>query len=183
MYTCSKCKTLLPAESFSYYQSRTRGLRRRSRCKECEIQRHRDYASANRLHKREVSAASRARKLALGGDVALRIVMNQRLGGYKRTSRQENIPFALTADYLIKLFHHQGGRCYYTNEELLYNHQLGFQQQNSLSLDRLNPDEGYVEGNVVFCTNFANTAKGAKTLDEFLDFCRLVLATRNVRSV
>ncbi len=84
----------------------------------------------------------------------------------------------LTTNYLIELFESQQGRCYYTNEELEISG--GKVRANTASLDRLDPDKGYVEGNVAWCSFFSNTMKGGLTEQEFYDFIRNILKNKDL---
>jgi hypothetical protein len=49
-------------------------------------------------------------------------------------------------------------------------------------VDRLDPSQGYVPGNVVLCLFSANGAKGARTEEEFYQFCQRVLDRRKERT-
>jgi hypothetical protein len=48
---------------------------------------------------------------------------------------------------------------------------------NSLSIDRIDPNRGCVRGNVQLITKRAKMAKGDMTLNQFVEFCKRVLAT------
>jgi hypothetical protein len=84
------------------------------------------------------------------------------LQGRAKTSR---ITFNLTLEYVEELFAEQNGRCYWLGVEMLLEgpprHPMKF------SIDRLIPELGYVQGNVVWTTNFANRARGNLPAEEF----------------
>jgi hypothetical protein len=87
----------------------------------------------------------------------------------------------LDADFLVRLFHRQDGRCYYTGAALewnTYGRGSGHHTTTSLSLDRLVPKHGYTRGNVVLCGHQVNMSKGARTEREFYAFCEQVLLHR-----
>lgn len=180
MRVCTKCKQVLSFDNFSTYQSKSRGERRRSACKNCETNRQLLYNQNNRAKKREGYRKQKEKYLTAGGDVALRFFLNSRMSHYKKTANQLGLPYDIDVDYLIALYHQQNGKCYYLGEKLLYNHGLGKQQFNSMSLDRLTPNAGYVKDNVVFCCWFVNTAKGNLTKQEFYKFCSLVVERSKV---
>ena len=120
-------------EDFPTYQSRTRGFRRRSNCKICEAKRWQDYNSTHREYKRVGYRKVKAKKYALGGDVLLKYILGQRLGQFAvATKRLKLPPVNVDAQYLMDIFHQQNGLCYYTGEPMIYGHQLGVKQRNSI---------------------------------------------------
>jgi hypothetical protein len=165
---CLKCKQNQPLENFHTYISRSRGPRRRTRCRKCEIERNRNYNNTHREAKRLGYRKVKANKYEIGGDILLRFILSQRLGSYRRTTQLQSLPLMdIDTDYLISVFKQQNGLCYYSQTPLLYGHQLQVQQQNSMSLDRKYPKKGYTKGNVVLCTYQVNTMKGNLSIDEF----------------
>ena len=68
-------------------------------------------------------------------------------------------------DFLIRLWESQKGICFYTGEVLSLDR--GRSKWNSASLDRIDPSQGYVIGNVVWTS---------RTAKEFLAFCEKVIA-------
>lgn len=182
MFICTKCKKELAKTEFNYYNSKSRGIRRRSNCKECEKIRHKEWANSHRERKRAVMAKSVAKKKATGGDIALKLYLYSRLGGYKKTAKALNLPFDIDVNFLIELFHKQEGKCYYTNELMIYFHNQGKPQKNSISLDRKNPNDGYTKENVVFCTWLANNTKNMHTELEFYEYCKTILKIKEERN-
>lgn len=53
---------------------------------------------------------------------------------------------------------------------------------DGISLDKLTPELGYVEGNVVFCAFRVNTMKGPLTEAEFYKSMRAILRRAELRS-
>ena len=88
-------------------------------------------------------------------------------------------PSDLTVDFLVDLYQRQKGKCYYSGIPLVLNSRKGHAVPNSISLDRIDPDKGYTQRNVVWCTYFVNTMKGNLTESEFLGLLRLILKTRS----
>lgn len=78
----------------------------------------------------------------------------------------------LTSDYLVELYHKQNGLCYYSSEKMLIN--PGHVHKLTLSLDRLTPDKGYMQGNVVWCTYLLNTMK------QDLDECSFITLLKSI---
>lgn len=75
----------------------------------------------------------------------------------------------INRDFLIALWHEQNGCCYYTGRPLSTSRGKG--EWGSLSLDRLDPNKGYIPGNVVWTSRLVNTSKGSRTKQEFIAFC------------
>lgn len=75
------------------------------------------------------------------------------------------ITCSLTKKEFIDQYHKQNGLCFYTDEPMTY--EVGFgKSRNSISVDKIIPDKGYVLGNFVFCINKVNTCKNDLTLEE-----------------
>lgn len=51
-----------------------------------------------------------------------------------------------------------------------------YASKRSISLDKKTPQNGYMVGNVVFCTFWINTMKGRRTEAEFYSTMELILA-------
>jgi hypothetical protein len=100
----------------------------------------------------------------------LRLRISRKLAEAKR----KDIPCDINADYIISLWELQQGRCALTGVEMEITGEPG---PNNLSIDRIAPDRGYVRGNVQLVTYRANQSKGNMTINEFTEFCKLVLET------
>lgn len=88
--------------------------------------------------------------------------------------------FDLDVDYLVNLYNEQKGLCYYTGKKMLVGGRKGDGKQKLyLSLDRVDPEKGYIKGNVVWCIYHINTMKSDLTK---LEFIQLVLDILHVHS-
>lgn len=96
--------------------------------------------------------------------------MQERISTWRRKDSNSD----LTVDYLISLYKSQQGKCYYSGEEMILGGTVET-RWSSASLDRLNPDLGYKQGNLVWCTYKVNTMKGALDYDSFLTLLRKVV--------
>jgi len=83
----------------------------------------------------------------------------------KQRAEKHDIQFDLTLEHLIDQFNDQGGRCFYTNKELVFDLQ-GESKFNSTSVDKIIPEDGYIDGNIVFCLFRINTIKSNMSLEE-----------------
>lgn len=83
----------------------------------------------------------------------------------KKRSKTKNIPFDLSASYLLQLYEKQNGQCFYTGETMILK-STGQAKRLSVSVDRLEPEIGYVEHNVVLCCYIINRVKCDLSLNE-----------------
>lgn len=106
----------------------------------------------------------------------LQLDVKYKLQMYIATWRKKTPGSDLTVDYLLNLWNTQDGKCYYTGKPMLWK-SAGIASE-SMSLDRLDPDKGYVQGNVVWCCLFVNVMKGHLTEQGFYGMMRHILAYR-----
>lgn len=87
-------------------------------------------------------------------------------------------PTNLTPSYLKELWEKQGGICPFTRWALLLpdstNGWKNGAHPKNASLDRINNDRGYVQGNVRFVSVMANAARGQFSDEALRQFCRAV---------
>jgi len=74
----------------------------------------------------------------------------------------KQIPFDVTLDYLFSIFP-EDNKCPVFGITLSWGDREG--RNNSPSLDRIHPALGYVEGNVMWISHYANRLKSDHTLD------------------
>ena len=74
-------------------------------------------------------------------------------------------------NYLMKLFNEQLERCYWLGTKINVSDVLIPHHPLAPSIDRLNNDVGYVPGNVVITTRFANRGRCNVEDTFFLDMC------------
>ncbi len=79
----------------------------------------------------------------------------------------------LTLEFLLGLLKKQGGKCYFTGVELEHDTN---DKSKLISIDRLEPGLGYVEGNVALVSWLANQTKRDLRESEFINLCRLISA-------
>ena len=83
-----------------------------------------------------------------------------------RCNKRE-IAFNLSLEYLISI---APEKCPILNLELIWRNETGKIENNSASLDRINPNAGYIQGNVQWLSNLANTMKNKATPEQLLKF-------------
>lgn len=110
-----------------------------------------------------------------------------------RSFRQKTPKCDLTAEFLIELYRKQDGRCFYTGATMTFpgriietkDHGQSWRYPERLagiSLDRLDPQKGYMKGNVVFCSYRINTMKGSYTETEFYQTICSILECRRINA-
>ena len=112
------------------------------------------------------------KKVAQGKTIRHKILSNFQT--WKMKCRKRGWKFNLSSDFLVELWNKQGGKCFYTGEELTLDRlrRIG----DSASLDRIDSTRGYTKDNVVWTSRFVNTSKGQRNFDEFISFCRTVVS-------
>jgi len=87
----------------------------------------------------------------------------------KRDAKFRNIEFDLTMVYLNDLFIKQNKKCLLSGLLLDNSH-----NNLTMSLDRINNDKGYIEGNVQWVHKDINMMKRIYTQEHFIKMCKLV---------
>jgi hypothetical protein len=80
-------------------------------------------------------------------------------------------PCDFDVPYLVELYARQLGRCWWTGIELNLE-MMG--KLDSVSLDRLNNDKGYLKGNVVLVTRAVNLARNTASPEEIADYIQKI---------
>lgn len=99
-------------------------------------------------------------------------IHNALFNRWKANAKSRNYPFEISIEYLQKLLENQNFKCAYTNMGMLcpktYNEKRDMTSSPYLiSLDRIDNELGYIEGNVHFVCVWTNKAKGAYTHEVF----------------
>ena len=88
----------------------------------------------------------------------------------KRRSKMEGVPFNITKeDIIIPL------TCPYLKIELVSSVPRGQQRSAVISLDKIVPSLGYVQGNIEVMSQLANTMKSNATKDQLVTFAKEVI--------
>ncbi len=100
----------------------------------------------------------------------------QRLSALARTARQraveKGIPYNIDVDYLLTLYKTQEGRCAYSGIML----SLEVNSDVAVTIDQINPSQGYTTGNVVLACRLVNNMKNSMNKEQFLTMCERVLS-------
>ena len=91
----------------------------------------------------------------------------------KRNAKRRNLDFALSIEYLWNLFLKQDRKCALTGELLTFG-RLHRSWETTASLDRIDSNIGYIEGNVQWVLKEVNFAKGSLQNSRFIEICKMV---------
>lgn len=149
---CSKCRVLKSVRQFYYHRCR----RRRSySCRACNA------AACLRYQRRMREDPMR--------------VLARRSGEIRYRARFRRVACARNlSEILRRLWTTQRGRCAYTGRVMTFGNYHG--DRDCATVDRVDPNRGYIEGNLVLCTSLANRVKQDLTVDGLVEFCRQILA-------
>ena len=93
-----------------------------------------------------------------------------RINQARSNNRRSNRAFNITMEYMYELWKQQKGKCRYTNQELF----IEKEHPATLSIDKVCPEKGYVEGNVQWVAWAVNRAKGDLEEEVFLRMCAAI---------
>ena len=97
--------------------------------------------------------------------------LSENISNSKKRAAKFNWDHDLTISYLAELWFKQKGRCVFTKKMLQY--ERGDPQNKNpyrTSVDRIDNNLGYVQGNVRLLTHWANNAKNTWTDEIFVEF-------------
>lgn len=147
---CRKCGNAQSNDEFPFVRGRIDG-RRLSICRSCRAKDARQAVGASP----ESYFNDRQRRLKNGERGS-------------RPSRQR-LAYDLPDGYLVALWQWQGGNCFYTGKPM----KMGFgagHDPYGVSIDRVDPSQGYLVGNVVLACARVNSVKNDLTPDELAEW-------------
>lgn len=93
-----------------------------------------------------------------------------KLGFAKTRAAKLNIPFNLKVEDLLQMLDQQSGKCFYTEMELTPKPSV----PNTISIDRVDSNQGYTKDNVVLCVWDVNRMKQDLPVNRFVDLCATI---------
>jgi hypothetical protein len=94
----------------------------------------------------------------------------------KNSALQRNIIFQISIEYLWELYQKQEGKCAYTGKEIklpVFVRQLrGENNEDIASLDRINPESGYIKENLQWICKRINYMKHTMNEEYFLNWIK-----------
>lgn len=90
----------------------------------------------------------------------------------KSQRKKENIAWEIAPDYLVKLYHEQGGRCALSGNVMTHHRsdprvQKLCKNPMNISIERIDPAVGYVPGNIALVCLQVNLMKSSMDADQF----------------
>lgn len=147
---CVRCRADKPMMEFRVDKRMRDGLR--NQCRKC------DSEIATKYNKE------------MRKDWAWRLIHNARIstagGGNSKRQRKAGRRWEavnITVEFLRELYNYQDGKCAYLNVPLMLD---GGMSLRSITLDRLDCERGYAQGNVVLACRAANLARGNASTDD-----------------
>ena len=150
---CSKCKQVLSIENFSKDLSRSNGLR--GRCKKCEAQARKQWRESGGKEKKQTYYKATPVKT-----ITRALVKNA-----KHRAKDKNIPFNIDLDYIRSMV---GENAELASHCPVFGIPLEWSCQRNQgrgphpyapSIDRIDPERGYVKGNIKIISFRANQIK------------------------
>jgi len=173
---CNSCGLTKPLEDFTrsnnhfkYQKSDTR----HSYCRICNADRAREWRKKNPNYR----GTGKLKGIPDEDRMLMSAIRQRLIDARSRAKKSSKTSPTVDANYLYDLFKKQNRKCAITNIDLTIeqNHPL------CLSLDQINPSDGYKEGNVQWLAWCVNRAKGDLSLNDFYDMCEVVLNNRKVQ--
>ena len=94
-------------------------------------------------------------------------------GAARTRAKKKNIPFIVSKKEWFNQWSLQKSKCYYTGVHMTNINGKGKCTTN-ISIDRIEPEKGYVKGNYVFCADAVNRMKLSHSVNEFLEWIELI---------
>lgn len=156
---CHKCGKFLPVSEFAKHQAYPYRDGHDARCRKCRIKQTREC------------------KKKYSGDYALSKILQMRFLAARDRANKRGIPFNLTKEYLKELWDKQEGKCAISGIEMTFDQCKGRTATN-VSIDQINPNEGYVVGNVQLVCMAVNQIKSDLSMEDVYMFCEGILENR-----
>jgi hypothetical protein len=157
---CSKCKQVLFIGNFSKNLSCSDGLR--SSCKKCDSQHHKQWRENGGREKKQSYAKANP----------VKTITRALVGNARERAKDKNLPFDIDLDYVRSMV---GDNAELASHCPVFGIPLDWSCQRNQgnsphpfapSMDRIDPQRGYVKGNVWIISYRANTIKSDATHEE-----------------
>lgn len=153
-------------KQFSNFRSRVKALK--SQCKSCDAVYAREFRKNNTNYKGSGKNTKYENRL-------LSSAVSTRLLEAKSRASKRTLAFDIDKDFLMNLFIIQKGLCAISKETLL----IEPKQFHSLSLDKIDPNQGYIKTNVQWVSWIVYRAKGDMSQDMFINMCKTITEKSN----
>lgn len=173
-YHCKRCDTTKAIEEFSLHagENQYKSKPKYQYCKSCNAERAREWRKKNKNYK-GTGALTRIPK----EDRLLVSCLGSRITDCKARAKKQGSVCSIDKDYLYQLWKQQKGICALTGVAMVI--EIG--ALTCVSVDKIEPEKGYVEGNVQLTAWAANRAKGDMSMTVFMSMCQRVIDYQKVQ--
>lgn len=89
-------------------------------------------------------------------------------------TKKRTLEFKIMPEYAWSLFLKQNGKCAYTGQDLKWGTKGNHLKGITASIDRIDNNKGYIEGNIQWVHKDVNLMKRALSNEEFIKICNLI---------
>lgn len=151
---CSKCGELKNNSYFGKLKTNIDGLRHI--CKLC-----RRKENLGKLNKRSINSINYCIRHPF------RFLSQRCFSNHRKKAFLEK--FDVTEDYLIEIYNKQNGKCFWSNNQMSIEN-VSTSKLDTISVDRIDCNKGYIKDNIVLCFKFFNLGRGNMNYIEFSKF-------------
>ncbi len=108
-------------------------------------------------------------------------IHGENLNGIRMSAERRGLEYSVSKEYLMDLYLKQNRKCALSGIEIKFG-QKYHGTETTASLDRINNDKGYIEGNVQWLHKAINWMKQDYTQEEFIEYCSLVTRSQQCES-
>lgn len=96
---------------------------------------------------------------------------------FEAGAKKRDLEFSITKEYAWKIFLEQGRKCVFTGVSLTMegNPKKYGTDKGNASIDRIDSDKGYIEGNIQWVDKKINASKWTMNNQEFITMCKMVV--------
>lgn len=173
--TCIKCELPKNLSDFTILTSKFSKSKYSNICKDCKKQTDAAYYQRNKIKiisKTQEYYANNLLKVSEKGKLRYhKQVKNDylsiMLSGCRSNARKRNREFSINKQLILNLLDKQNNKCYYSGDEMTLERGL----YNTVSVDRVDSNKGYIESNIVLCCQKINVVKNNLNDVDFINLC------------
>lgn len=110
------------------------------------------------------------------------IMFGKALSNARKRALKRGVPFQIDKEYLKDLYQSQSGKYYYSGLPLhVVKDESNVIDHFKMTLDCIDPNLGYIKGNVVWCSYCINSFKLKMSKEEMIQICISILENNNIK--
>lgn len=164
---CNKCKQEKEIEMFSKSIRTKTGYK--NSCKECDAEYAREFRKKNPGYK----GSGKNKKYKDNQKIVSHL--RRKVSNANARAKKGDYDFNISFEYAYEIWKNQNGLCALSGIPL----SIEIGDNHVASLDKIDPNKGYIEGNIQWLSWSVNRAKGDLTTLEFINMCKKVIGTCN----